>query len=1451
MQTKRAIAVLLCVLMIAALIPGSAFAETRYGVYFNFKEAYGIITLTTNTGDGTAAAGETVYLEFEPTAGCSFVSACFGTRNGPFSIDWDEDNPIPSHLKQGSSSIYEASFVMPAHEVEIKVTFISDGSQLRTVLVSDNIQHGSLQISGNRNTFYPGEQVQLIVTPDRGYKTDSVYRASSGSSISVSVRNNTFEMPDDNVVVKAYFTALPSYTIAASASPAALGIVSGGGLFYQGETVTLTAEPQQDCLFLGWNENGQIISTDTPLTFTASADRTITADFRELEEYTVAVEAVPNSSGTVTGGGVVKEGGQITVTAVPNPEAVFVNWKKGDVVVSTSAQYTFTPEESCTLTANFKTRGKVYITTSVNPQAGGTASGGGQFTQGDNVSLTATANSNYTFTGWSENGVLLSQDSAYSFTAGEADRAIVANFAASNQEYPLWIGGARVTGSNLSGQGWKYDPATRTLSLNNADISGGYDYSGFSSSANIWYDSWQSLTIVLTGTNRLSNAKEGIATSDSSPHVYITGSGILVTQNRSSAIRCVYLTIDGPHLTIHSPGAPDSYATIYGAAELTIRNSQIILQEGSRLNAAYGGMTIVDSEIRATSGSDSRGSFNCEGPIAISGDSYVELTGGSSRGVFGYMNSFTLQDGLAITEPGTYSFVDLTGKGKYTLCDSEGNPATRVVIGTPHELTATVSPAGVGTVSGTGIHSLRENVTLTAIANNGYRFVDWWINGSYFYNKPELRARVMEEELNITANFEFAGTWYPIWVGGEHLNSALTTGPGWSYVGDESAGTLTLSDANITGNYSWNDLSSDDNANIYVYSDKLQLTIDLEGNNTLSGAGNGIAFRAPGRGNRTLTVTGTGSLTTEGNASGIAAADMPVTISGAAVSAGGTYGMSCGDLTVNGAVVTASGIQNAGIRASALSASGDSHIIAETQSGSVPAVYLTGNSEPALNDDLAIIAPDGYVFANYLSGLGIYEADSTTPADRAEIYTAYTINTDASPAAAGEVTGGGLYAKGSSVTVTATPAEHYVFVNWTENDNEVSGNASYTFNADGARDLTANFAFDGVLYPLWIDGKQVNSYETTGAGWSYDPDTHTLSLEDASITGSIDPVAGAGGEPANIYFATESAVGYPLTIELTGDNRLSGASRGISADKDSNDLIITGSGVLRADGSGYAVSGRNVTIGGEGRIEMNASGGAATAAGIICGGYIVLGEGLDILSPAGATLGAIGNDITIIDENGDYAKQAVIGIPSVVPYVDQSGENSAGGTATATPAGIVTPEAIENPFGDVSEEDYFYEAVLWAVSTGITEGVDSTHFAPGKECTRAQMVTFLWRAAGSPMPTGAQSPFADLDPNEYYYYAVLWAYENGIAKGISDTEFGIGRTINRAETITFLYRASGEAATGANDFEDVDPEAFYYAAVSWGAEHGITTGTTETTFSPDDDCVRGQVITFLYRMYNK
>lgn len=200
---------------------------------------------------------------------------------------------------------------------------------------------------------------------------------------------------------------------------------------------------------------------------------------------------------------------------------------------------------------------------------------------------------------------------------------------------------------------------------------------------------------------------------------------------------------------------------------------------------------------------------------------------------------------------------------------------------------------------------------------------------------------------------------------------------------------------------------------------------------------------------------------------------------------------------------------------------------------------------------------------------------------------------------------------------------------------------------------------------------------------------------------------------------------------------------------------------------------------------------------------------------------------------------------SIIPTGGSSGSSSSSGNSGTVAPDEQKPQS--NPFTDVPEDAYYSDAVQWAVENGITTGFTETSFGPNRSCTRAQMVTFLWRAAGSPAPASTNHVFQDVPEGAYYADAVLWAAEQGITGGTSAETFSPNATVTRAQTVTFLYRAAGSPAGADSGFADVAADAYYADAVAWAAAQGITSGTTAETFSPAQACTRAQIVTFLYR----
>ena len=333
---------------------------------------------------------------------------------------------------------------------------------------------------------------------------------------------------------------------------------------------------------------------------------------------------------------------------------------------------------------------------------------------------------------------------------------------------------------------------------------------------------------------------------------------------------------------------------------------------------------------------------------------------------------------------------------------------------------------------------------------------------------------------------------------------------------------------------------------------------------------------------------------------------------------------------------------------------------------------------------------------------------------------------------------------------------------------------------------------------------------------------HNVTLSGAG-TGATGAGSHAAGTTVNIYAGTKS--GYTFNGWTSDDvTVLSASSKNASFVMPDKDVTVKANWVYNGGGSsggGYTYYTIKATAGVNGSISPS--------------GNVSVREGRD-------------QTFTITPNKGYAVAKVLIDSKNVGAVKSYTFENVKKNHTIE----VVFMKASGNPqtgvFVDVPEGSYYEEAVNWAVEKGITTGTDATHFSPDGICTRAQAVTFLWRAAGSPAAKSAVMPFTDVKAGSYYYDAVLWAVENGITKGTSDTMFSPDATCSRAQIVTFLWRSQKSPAAGtANPFTDVKASAYYADAVLWAVKEDVTKGTTNTTFSPDANCTRAQIVTFIWR----
>ena len=398
---------------------------------------------------------------------------------------------------------------------------------------------------------------------------------------------------------------------------------------------------------------------------------------------------------------------------------------------------------------------------------------------------------------------------------------------------------------------------------------------------------------------------------------------------------------------------------------------------------------------------------------------------------------------------------------------------------------------------------------------------------------------------------------------------------------------------------------------------------------------------------------------------------------------------------------------------------------------------------------------------------------------------------------------GGIYAKqivqaGEKAIEPDVPSRQgYQFTDWYLDDTK------YDFNADVTGDMT--------LTAQWTLDRYTISYNLNNGTATGNPDSYTV-------------------ESDAITLNTPTRPGYTFTgwsgTGLTGENNLTVTiEKGSTGDRSYTAHWRYNGGGGSSSSPSYPVSVPDKTDHGSVTVSpKNASKGDTVT--------------VTVKSDSGYVL----ETISVTDRNGNDLKLT----------------NKGNGKYTFTMPGskvevkvtFMEDNSVLNFFYDVPNDAYYYEAVKWAVENGITGGVGNSLFAPNQPCTRAQIVTFLWRAAGSPEPKN-MSNFSDVPADSYYAKAVAWAVENGITTGTGDGKFSPDATCTRAQSVTFLFRASKASANGAPAFSDVAATAYYAEAVKWATDNGITNGIGDNLFGSDNDCTRAQIVTFLYRMYQE
>ena len=875
---------------------------------------------------------------------------------------------------------------------------------------------------------------------------------------------------------------------------------------------------------------------------------------------------------------------------------------------------------------------------------------------------------------------------------------------------------------------------------------------------------------------------------------------------------------------------------------ITLSGSNVISGSGHAINMTSGALTISGpGSLQATSNSGQTTIYT-NGDVTIKGGAKITATNTSND----------LGDAFDL---GTPNHNNLTISDSDTEVIAQKTNGTQVAIN--HVATLTVNDGAKltaqsnGTAISCNTFTCGDGYTVNVDATN---YNGSGATASYQDSSRATYKYVKAEPGNTTPTPVIS---YGVWVGNKEVTSdnasnVLSDGK-VSY--DPATKTLTLNDATITGAANRAYTSSITDA-CGIYSTHA-LTINLVGSNTVNGA------ETSDYGNYGIFVSGKLTFTSSDP-------DGSLTVSGgASINKGNAWvpGVYASGITVNNCNVTVSGGTAEGdnypvsyAMSTAPTLVGVKATASRNRDGSDAETYSSSNNrnykwikieQDATNTTIAspVIEPDSCYFTNNVTvtiscltnGAKIYY--STDGTNFSEYRNAILINdttTITAYATKDDKTSATITATFTKRDASATPVTS-VILDKSELDLKTNQNENLvaTVTPANASDATVVWTSNDPSVAT-IDAR--GNVTTVGIGKA----RITATTKDGGYIAFCDVIV-TEREPVQITFSDENGTVSPANTNAYGKlNTLPTPTRsGYSFDgwytEAEGGMAVTTDTVFDSATTIYAHWTRNSSSGSHTtyypvNTPVKSEGGSV------------------VVSPKSASKGSAVT-VTVTPESGYQV--------SSVQAVDKDGKkltltDKGDGKYTfvmpgskvevsASFAQVQKPEEA-SPYRDVSKDSYYYDAVQWASDKGITNGVSDGVFAPDWVCTRGQIVTFLWRSVGSPAPKTAEMPFADVAEDAYYAQAVLWAVENGITKGTSETTFSPDQTCTRAHAVAFLYRLAGSPAVTGSSFQDVAADAYYNAAVAWAVQQGITNGTSETTFSSDETCTRAQIVTFLYRM---
>ena len=1045
--------------------PTYTFTVTEAGTYVaNFEINSYTITATTNpteagtiTGAGTYNYGEEVTLSVTANAGYTFIN---WTKNGE-----EVSTAMSFTITVTEDATYVANFSVDGYEITATTNPVGAGT-----------------ITGN-GVYNYGEEVTLSVTPNAGYTF--INWTKDGEEVSTAM-SFTITVTEDAAYVANF--SVNTYEITATVNPTDAGTITGAGTYNYGDEVTLSVTANAGYTFINWTKDGEEVSTAMSFTITVTEDAAYVANF-SVDTYEITATVNPTDAGTITGAGTYNYGDEVTLSVTANAGYTFINWTKDGEEVSAAMSFTITVTEDAAYVANFSVDG-YEITATTNPVGAGTITGTGTYNYGDEVTLSVTANSGYTFINWTKDGEEVSAAMSFTITVTE-DAAYVANFSVDGYEITATtnpVGAGTITGTGTYNYG---DEVTLSVTANS-----GYTFINWTKDgeevstamsftitvtedaayvANFSVDSYtittmanpaDAGTVTGAGTYNYGTSVTLTATAEEG-YIFVnwTKDGDVVSTSPNYAIT---VTEDATYVAnfeiatyeITVSANPTTGGTVTGGGTFNYLETCTLTATPAEnyifVNWSKDGVVVSTDAIYSFS---VVGSGNYVATFAAN-EFQINVSANPSNGgivtgagVYGYGATATLtaaansgfdfvnwtKNGVVVSMDATYSFT-VTESGNYVAHFSANS----------YQITAMANPAEGGTITGEGSYEHGQICTLTATAAEGYTFVNWTKNGTVVSNNASYSFTVTE---NATYVANFSVNMYMITVSADPTVGGTVAGGG-AYLYGSNCTVTAMANAGYTfTNWTKNGtVVSTDAAYTFIVTEDANLVahFSLDHYNITVSVDPEVGGTATGGGSFTYGETCT--LTATPN-SGYAFVNW--TKNGTVVSSNATYSFS---VTDNGDYVAHFDVARYTITLLAQPAEGGS-------------VFGAGTYEFGHVVTLRAIANEGYEFVNWTRDGGVVSSSANYPivvredaeyvANFRSIVFEIKANTD--PDNSGDIEGVGFYTYGETCTLTVTPHAEYEFVNWTLNGEVVSEEESISFVVTEARDYVAHLLHvDGI-----------------------------------------------------------------------------------------------------------------------------------------------------------------------------------------------------------------------------------------------------------------------------------------------------------------------------------------------------------------------------------------------------